>query len=263
MLTVLRIFVSYSAVYVVFCGLVYFIGCIIIVVLSPKICKALFAGSSAIGSLVGGALTAVAAGAIGATGFAGATGMLGSGGLGKAASSISGISSPAGSSPGPDPTAGPLGQSKSVGVKSPGAEEAAIATGLSKKESPRRGVVSQSTPEPTQKGGSSPGPQPAGTIPDVNNQPMNVSSAPQPASTPGQGANVTPQLRTAPATSSKGSRILNIAKGAAHVARHTAMAAASGGSLGGYVQSHMSFLDKKKGISPDSHADDGVPDAKS
>jgi hypothetical protein len=56
---------------------------------------------------------------------------------------------------------------------------------------------------------------------------------------------------------------MNFAKGTAHIARHTAMAAASGGSLGGYVQSHMSFLDKKKGITTDSHADDGVPDAKS
>jgi hypothetical protein len=64
------------------------IGCILIVVKSPKICKGIFAGSCGLGAMVGGALTSVAAAAMGMGKLGVATGAFGSGKVGQAASTV-------------------------------------------------------------------------------------------------------------------------------------------------------------------------------
>jgi hypothetical protein len=76
----------YSAAVVIFWGLVYMIGCILIVLKSPKMCKGIFAGSCGLGAMVGGALTSVAAAAMGTGKLGVATGAFGSGKIGQAAS---------------------------------------------------------------------------------------------------------------------------------------------------------------------------------
>jgi hypothetical protein len=91
---------AYSALTVVFWGLVYVIGCVLIVVMSPKICKGIFAGSCGLGSLVGNGLTAVTSAALGAAKFGAATGLLGSGNMGQAASTVLDIPLPGGAAAG-------------------------------------------------------------------------------------------------------------------------------------------------------------------
>jgi hypothetical protein len=76
----------YSAAIVIFWGLVYMIGCILIVIKSPKICKGIFAGSCGLGAMVGAALTSVTAAAMGMGRLGVATGAFGSGKIGQAAS---------------------------------------------------------------------------------------------------------------------------------------------------------------------------------
>jgi hypothetical protein len=85
-LTGMLVSVVYSAAIVIFWGLVYMIGCILIVVKSPKICKGIFAGSCGLGAMVGGALTSVTAAAMGMGKLGVATGAFGSGKVGQAAS---------------------------------------------------------------------------------------------------------------------------------------------------------------------------------
>jgi hypothetical protein len=86
LLTGMLVSAVYSAAVVIFWGLVYMIGCILIVVKSPKICKGIFAGSCGLGTMVGGALTSVTAAAMGMGKLGVATGAFGSGKVGQAAS---------------------------------------------------------------------------------------------------------------------------------------------------------------------------------
>jgi hypothetical protein len=127
----------YSAAIVIFWGLVYMIGCILIVVKSPKICKGIFAGSCGLGAMVGGALTAVTAAAMGMGKLGVATGAFGSGKFGQAASAAFDVPLPGGAaakksasianSSGTESTSGGAGQSRSQ--PPPASMEAILATG--------------------------------------------------------------------------------------------------------------------------------------
>src|ERR1039458_7886501 len=87
-LTGMLVSAVYPAAVVIFWGLVYMIGCILIVVKSPKICKGIFAGSCGLGAMVGGALTSVTAAAMGMGKLGVAIGAFGSGKIGQAASAV-------------------------------------------------------------------------------------------------------------------------------------------------------------------------------
>jgi hypothetical protein len=95
-LTGMLVSAVYSAAIVIFWGLVYMIGCILIVVKSPKICKGIFAGSCGLGAMVGGALTSVTAAAMGMGKLGVATGAFGSGKVGQAASAAFDVPLPGG-----------------------------------------------------------------------------------------------------------------------------------------------------------------------
>ncbi len=87
-LTGMLVSAVYSALLVIFWGLVYVVGCIIIVIKSPKICKGIFAGSCNLGLMVGSVLTAVTSAAMGLGGVGVATGAFGSGKIGQTASTV-------------------------------------------------------------------------------------------------------------------------------------------------------------------------------
>jgi hypothetical protein len=95
-LTGMLVSAVYSAAIVIFWGLVYMIGCILIVVKSPKICKGIFAGSCGLGAMVGGALMSVTAAAMGMGKLGVATGAFGSGKVGQAASAAFDVPLPGG-----------------------------------------------------------------------------------------------------------------------------------------------------------------------
>jgi hypothetical protein len=95
-LTGMLVSAVYSAAIVIFWGLMYMIGCILIVVKSPKICKGIFAGSCGLGAMVGGALTSVTAAAMGMGKLGVATGAFGSGKVGQAASAAFDVPLPGG-----------------------------------------------------------------------------------------------------------------------------------------------------------------------
>jgi hypothetical protein len=103
-LTGMLVSAVYSAFLVIFWGLVYVIGCIIIVIKSPKICKGIFAGSCNLSLMVGGALTAVTSAAMGLGKFGAATGAFGSGKIGQAASTVFDVPLPGGGAARPRPT---------------------------------------------------------------------------------------------------------------------------------------------------------------
>jgi hypothetical protein len=124
---------AYSALIVIFWGLVYVIGCIIIVVHSPKICKGIFAGSCSLGLMVGGALTAVTSAAMGIGRVGAATGAFGSGKIGQAASTVFDVPLPGGDAARPNKRADV--ESAADGASQPGSRpppasmEAILATG--------------------------------------------------------------------------------------------------------------------------------------
>jgi hypothetical protein len=95
-LTGMLVSAVYSAAVVIFWGLVYMIGCILIVVKSPKICKGIFAGACGLGAMVGGALTSVTAAAMGMGKLGVATGAFGAGKVGQAASAAFDVPLPGG-----------------------------------------------------------------------------------------------------------------------------------------------------------------------
>jgi hypothetical protein len=126
----------YSAAIVIFWGLAYMIGCILIVVKSPKICKGIFAGSCGLGAMVGGALTSVTAAAMGMGKLGVATGAFGSGKIGQAASTVFDVPlptsggakpRPAPKRPSPESASGDASQSGSK--QPPASMEAILATG--------------------------------------------------------------------------------------------------------------------------------------
>jgi hypothetical protein len=135
-LTGMLVSAVYSAAVVIFWGVAYMIGCILIVVKSPKICKGIFAGSCGLGAMVGGALTSVTASAMGMGKLGVATGAFGSGKFGQAASAAFDVPLPGGAaakkststsnSAGPESTAGGAGQPGSQ--KPPASMEAILAT---------------------------------------------------------------------------------------------------------------------------------------
>jgi hypothetical protein len=135
-LTGMLVSAVYSASVVIFWGLVYMIGCILIVIKSPKICKGIFAGSCGLGAMVGGALTSVTAAAMGVGKFGVATGAFGSGKIGQAASTVFDVPlpgseatrpRPAPKRPGTEAVAGGISQPGSN--QSPASMEAILATG--------------------------------------------------------------------------------------------------------------------------------------
>jgi hypothetical protein len=137
-----------AALAVFFCA-VYFVGCILIVVVSPKICKGIFAGSCGLGALVGGALTAITATAMGMGRIGVATGAFGSGTLGQIASGL--FDTRRGGRVSPDiPTPDPSDDDSLAGVVGgPGAKrqpvsmEAILATGVPAANRRTAGGVSQ------------------------------------------------------------------------------------------------------------------------
>jgi hypothetical protein len=141
----------YPALLVIFWGLVYVIGCIIIVVKSPKICRGIFAGSCNLGLIVGGALTAVTSAAMGLGQFGVATGAFGSGKVGQAASTVFDVPLPGGDADGPSPAQKRSGsESAAGGASQPGSKqpsasmEAILATGTPGTSHQANGGVSQS-----------------------------------------------------------------------------------------------------------------------
>jgi hypothetical protein len=135
-LTGMLVSAVYSASIVIFWALVYMIGCILIVVKSPKICKGIFAGSCGLGAMVGGALTSVTAAAMGMGKLGVATGAFGSGKVGQAASAAFDVPLPGGaatkkststsSSSGPESASG--GASQPGSKQPPASMEAILAT---------------------------------------------------------------------------------------------------------------------------------------
>jgi hypothetical protein len=128
-LTGMLVSAVYPAAIVIFWGLVYVTGCIIIVVKSPKICKGIFAGSCSLGLLVGGALTAVTSAAMGLGRVGAATGAFGAGTLGQAASTIFDVPLPGSDAAGPGKQAGTGGASQPGSKPRPASMEAILATG--------------------------------------------------------------------------------------------------------------------------------------
>ncbi len=120
----------YSAAIVIFWGVVYMIGCVLIVVKSPKICKGIFAGSCGLGAMVGGALTSVAAAAMGMGKLGVATGAFGSGKFGQAASAAFDVPLPGGTAAKKSTsTSNPSGGASQSGSQPPPASmEAILAT---------------------------------------------------------------------------------------------------------------------------------------
>jgi hypothetical protein len=150
-LTGMLVSAAYSALIVIFWGLVYVIGCIIFVVKSPKICKGIFAGSSSLGLMVGSALTAVTSAAMGMGGVGVATGAFGSGKIGQAASTVFDVPLPEGDAIKPRPTPKRSNnESASGGVNQPGSKqssasmEAILATDAPATNHPATGGVSRS-----------------------------------------------------------------------------------------------------------------------
>jgi hypothetical protein len=141
----------YSAAVVIFWGLVYMIGCILIVVKSPKICKGIFAGSCNLGLMVGGALTSVAAAAMGIGKLGVATGAFGSGKIGQAASVAFDVALPGGhaakksaSGSNPSGTESASGGASQAGSQQPPASmEAILATNAPTTNHQMPGRVSQ------------------------------------------------------------------------------------------------------------------------
>jgi hypothetical protein len=148
-LTGLLVSAAYSAFIVVFWGLVYIIGCIIIVVQSPKICKGIFAGSCGLGSMVGGALTAVTSAAMGMTRLGTATGLLGSGTVGQAVSAALDVPLPGGNAVGSHRAPKPAGAESSAATSEQGSKpppasmEAILATSVPATNNHATGGVSR------------------------------------------------------------------------------------------------------------------------
>jgi len=120
---------AFKAALASFFELVYFVGCILIVVMSPKICKGIFAGSCGLGALIGGALTAVTAAAMGLGRVGVATGAFGSGKIGQIASTVFDGSSRGGRATKVDPAPDPPGPDSTAGGSRPASMEAILATG--------------------------------------------------------------------------------------------------------------------------------------
>jgi hypothetical protein len=127
-LTGMLVSAAYSAAVVIFWGLVYMIGCILIVVKSPKICKGIFAGSCGLGAMVGGALTSVTAAAMGMGKLGVATGAFGSGKFGQAASAAFDVPLPGGAATKSAPASTSGGASQPGSQKPPASMEAILAT---------------------------------------------------------------------------------------------------------------------------------------
>jgi hypothetical protein len=155
-LTGMLVSAVYSAAIVIFWGLVYMIGCILIVVKSPKICKGIFAGSCGLGAMVGGALTSVTAAAMGMGKLGVATGAFGAGKVGQAASAAFDVPLPGGAatkkstsksnSSGTESSSGDANQS---GSQLPLASmEAILATGVPNTNYHSVGVVSSRLKNP-------------------------------------------------------------------------------------------------------------------
>jgi hypothetical protein len=150
-LTGMLVSAVYSAAVVIFWGLVYMIGCILIVVKSPKMCKGIFAGSFGLGAMVGGALTSVTAAAMGMGKLGVATGAFGSGKIGQAASVAFDVPLPGGdpARPRPAPKRPPgiesvaSGDSQSGSQQPPASMEAILATGAPAATHHVAGAVSQ------------------------------------------------------------------------------------------------------------------------
>jgi hypothetical protein len=181
-LTGLLVSAAYSAFIVVFWGLVYIIGCIIIVVQSPKICKGIFAGSCGLGSMVGGALTAVTSAAMGMTRLGAATGLLGSGAIGQAVSAALDVPLPGGNAAGSHRAPKPSGTESSAAVTGeqgskppPASMEAILATGTPTENSQASGAVSRNLTGRERRSAPASARPPAGTILGVDGQPMDVS----------------------------------------------------------------------------------------
>jgi len=136
----------YSAAVVIFWGLVYMIGCILIVVKSPKMCKGIFAGSCSLGAMVGGALTSVAAAAMGVGKLGVATGAFGSGKIGQAASAAFDVPLPGGDATKKSASkSNPSGtEPASGGASQPDSMEAILATRAPATDHQTPGRVSQS-----------------------------------------------------------------------------------------------------------------------
>ncbi|HWZ95599.1 MAG TPA: hypothetical protein VNW30_10430 [Opitutaceae bacterium] len=135
-LTGMLVAAAYSALVVIFWGVVYIIGCVLIVVKSPKICKGIFAGSCNLGLMVGGALTAVTSAAMGMGKLGVAMGAFGAGRIGQAASTVFDVPLPGGGAakpkplpkrPGDEPASG--GASQPGMGQPPASMEAILATG--------------------------------------------------------------------------------------------------------------------------------------
>jgi hypothetical protein len=127
-LTGMLVSAVYSAAIVIFWGLVYMIGCVLIVVKSPKICKGIFAGSCGLGAMVGGALTSVTAAAMGMGKLGVATGVFGSGKVGQAASVAFDAPLPGGAAARSGPASTSGGTSQPGSQPTPASMEAILAT---------------------------------------------------------------------------------------------------------------------------------------
>jgi len=172
-LTGMLVSAVYSAAIVIFWGLVYMIGCILIVVKSPKICKGIFAGSCGLGAMVGGALTSVTAAAMGMGKLGVATGAFGSGKVGQAASAAFDVPLSGGAAAGTRKradTESTVGASQSDSKQPPASMEAILATSAPATNHRATGGVSQSV---MRRKSNHP---PAGTILGADSQPMAARS---------------------------------------------------------------------------------------
>ena len=149
------------------------IGCIIIVVKSPKICKGIFAGSCNLGLMAGGALMAVASAAMGMGKFGVVTGVFGTGTIGQAASTVFDVPLPGGAAAKPRPAPKRSNNESASGdagypsSKQPAASmEAILATDAPATNHPTTGGVSRSLAR------RKPRHPPAGTIHGVDGQPL-------------------------------------------------------------------------------------------
>jgi len=138
----------YSAFVVIFWSLAYVVGCVLIVVMSPKICKGIFAGFCGLGSMIGGALTSATQAAMGMGWVGVATGAFGSGSIGQAASTIFDVPLPgSGGTVAPSPAPTPSGAQPSTdgtAQNPPASKEAILATSTPATGHQSMGAVSQS-----------------------------------------------------------------------------------------------------------------------
>jgi hypothetical protein len=143
-LTGMLVSAVYSAAVVIFWGVAYMIGCILIVVKSPKICKGIFAGSCGLGAMVGGALTSITASAMGVGKLGVATGAFGSGKFGQAASAAFDVPLPGGAAAKKSASTSNLsgGASPPGSQPPPASMEAILATGAPNTNYQSMGAVS-------------------------------------------------------------------------------------------------------------------------